>query len=445
MNHSLTKFLPSFVRAKLEGRTNLKNILANTGWLFADRIFRMGVGLFVGVWVARYLGPEQFGVYNYALSFVALFGTFATLGLDGIVVRDIVRDPSRKNEILGTAFVLKLLGGVLTLLLTMGAISLLRPHDILVSWLVGITVCGTIFQAFDVIDFWFQSQVHSKYTVYAKSAAFLLIALIKVILVLIKAPLIAFAFAGMSEVVLGAIGIVFTYVLNGQTFKVWQMSLLCAKKLFRDSWPMIITNAMIVIYMRIDQIMLGSMVGNKAVGLYSVAIRISEIWYFIPVVIMSSVFPTIVKTKQQNRELYFEKMQYLYKVLIWVAIGIAIPLTFISNEIISKMFGEKYAGAGSVLSIHIWAAVFVFYSVGKHIFVQCENMQLFSLVCTASGAFINVGLNILLIKKYEIVGAAVATLCAQITSSIIIPSLYHKDRISVKLFFKSFLCLPNPK
>jgi len=391
------------------------------------------------------MGPEQFGIYNYALSFVALFSTFATLGLDGIVVRDIVRDPSLKEEILGTAFVLKLIGGILTLLLIYFSISMIRHGEGLTRWLVMIIAAGIIFQAFDVVDFWFQSQVHSKYTVYAKNTAFLLISLLKVILILIEAPLIAFAFVGMFEVVFSAIGLVFAYRLNGYTFKAWRMRLLYAKKLLRSSWPMIITNSMVVIYMRIDQIMLGSIIGNKAVGLYSVAIRISEIWYFIPVAIMSSVFPIIVKTRQQNIELYFEKIQYLYKVLIWMAIGIAIPLTFISNEIITKLFGEKYADAGSVLSIHIWATVFVFYSTGKHIFVQCENMQLFSLVCTASGAFLNVALNILLIKRYEIVGAAIATLCAQITSGIIIPSLCRKDRINVKLFFKSFLCLSNLK
>ncbi|MCR4321033.1 MAG: oligosaccharide flippase family protein, partial [Candidatus Brocadiaceae bacterium] len=144
--------------------TSLQNILVNTGWLFADRILRMGVGLFVGVWVARYLGPEQFGLYSYALAFVSLFGAFATLGLDGIVVRDIVRDPACKYETLGTAFVLKLIGGSLTFLLVIIAISLLRPHDRLTHWLVGITAVGMIFQAFDTIDFWFQSQVKSKYT-----------------------------------------------------------------------------------------------------------------------------------------------------------------------------------------------------------------------------------------------------------------------------------------
>ena len=174
MSHSLTKFLPSFVRTRLDGRSNLQNILANTGWLFADRILRMGVGLFVGVWLARYIGPQQFGIYNYAIVFVAMFSAISNLGLDGIVVRNIVRDPVSKDEILGTAFFLKFAGGIITLIVSIGAILLLRSSDSVTCWLVGITAVGAIFQAFDTIDFWFQSQVKSKYTVYVRNAAFLI-------------------------------------------------------------------------------------------------------------------------------------------------------------------------------------------------------------------------------------------------------------------------------
>lgn len=172
----------------------LLKVAANASWLFADRFLRMGVGLVVGVWVARYLGPEQFGLYNYAIAFVSLFSAFATLGLDNIVVRDLVRDPTCRDEILGTTFALKLIGGIFTLLLTVGIISLLRPNETLTHWLVGIIAVGMIFQAFDAIDFWFQSQTQSKFTVYARSTGFLLITIVKLILIWMQAPLIAFAY-----------------------------------------------------------------------------------------------------------------------------------------------------------------------------------------------------------------------------------------------------------
>ena len=236
MNATWTRYLPAFVRLRLEGRQTLQKVISNSGWLFADNILRLSVGLFINAWVARYLGPESFGRFNYAIAFVALFVSFATLGLDGIVVRDIIRDPSSKEETLGSAFLLKFAGGVITLLLTLGFICLLRPHDGITHWLVGIIAAGAIFQAFDTIGFWFQSQFRSKFTVYAKNAAFLVVAIVKLILIKMQAPLIAFAWAGLTEVAIGAIGLVIAYRLVGNHITAWRANLIRSSKLLRDSW-----------------------------------------------------------------------------------------------------------------------------------------------------------------------------------------------------------------
>ena len=199
----------------------LRKIITNISWLFADRILRLGVGVFVVALIARYLGPQQFGLFSYASAFVALFYTFAGLGLERIVVRDIVHDPSCKNEILGTAFVLKLLGGTITSLLAIATISLVRPNDTLSRWLVGSLAAITIFEAFDAIDFWFQVQVKSKYTVLAKNTAFIIVTLIRITLIQMQAPLIAFAWATLVEAILGAIGLVIAYKFNKQTLLTW--------------------------------------------------------------------------------------------------------------------------------------------------------------------------------------------------------------------------------
>jgi PST family polysaccharide transporter len=439
MNAAWTKYLPHLIRRHLEERHNLQRIIGNTGWLFADKIVRMGVGLFVGVWIARYLGPEQFGLLSYATAFVALFATVATLGLDGIAVRDIVRDPASKSEILGTVFLLRLMGGMATMAFAVISTLLLRSTDTLTLWLVVIIAAGTIFQTFDTIDYWFQSQLLSRYTVVAKNAAFLLTALLKIILLIVKAPLIAFALAGLAEIVLGTVGLVLAYRSHGQLLKSWRWNPSWAGRLLRDSWPLILSGMVIAVYMKIDQVMLGAMVGDRAVGIYSAAVRISEIWYFVPTTIVISVFPTIINAKKQNSDLYLRSIQYLYTLLIWTALTIAIPLTFLSTGIVTRLFGPQYSEAGIILSIHIWTAVFIFYGLGKNAYIQSENMQLFSLICTSSGAVVNIFLNLILIRRYGVVGAAVATLCAQITVAILVPALYPKDRISVKLFMKSFI------
>ena len=422
------KYLPDFLRNRLESRQNLQKILTNTVWLFADRILRMGVGLVVGVWVARYLGPEQFGLFSYVLAFVALFGVFATLGLDDIVVRDIVRNPSDKDEILGATFSLKLLGGLVGILLTTAGILLLRPNDRLTHSMVAIIASGLIFQSFDTISFWFQSQVQIKYVVYAKNGAFILIALAKVGLILSHASLIAFAWAALAEIILGAVGLTLAYGANGHLVRAWRGSIARARSLLTDSWPLILAGLAIVVYMKIDQIMLGEMLGNQAVGLYSAATRISEIWYFIPVAIVSSASPSIVEAKAISDSLYYQKVDKLFRLMAVLAFSIVIPMTFFSGHIIDLLYGPEFAGAGSVLAIHIWAAVFVFLGVAQGPWTVNEGLMKLSLQRTVIGAVANVVLNLLLIPRIGVVGAAISTLIAQALSSCILNRFDRRTR-----------------
>ena len=300
MNKFWIELLPRILREKLEGRQYLQNVVRNTAWLFADRVVRLGFGLFVGVWVARYLGPAQFGVLSYANAYVALFSAIAALGLDSVVVRNIVRDPSRREEILGTAFFLKLIGAAATVVLAAGTILLVRPGDTVSQIVVGIIALGTIFQAFDAIDFWFQSQILSKYTVCAKNSAFLVISLVKIALILSKASVISFAAAGLAEIALGSMGLIMVYRMNGHRLKEWRFRRDTAKEMLADSWPLVLSGIVVMIYIRIDQVMIGNILGIAEVGIYSVAVNLTEVWYFIPMAITSSVLPAIIDSKRRS-------------------------------------------------------------------------------------------------------------------------------------------------
>ncbi|MCJ8283034.1 MAG: flippase, partial [Rivularia sp. ALOHA_DT_140] len=269
----------------------------------------MAFGLVVGVWVARYLGPQQFGLYNYGIAFAALFGPIATLGLDQIVVREIVRNPESKNEIIGTTFVLKFFAGLLTIFFTLGVIYLLRPNDTMSIGIVGIISAKYVFQAFDIIDFWFQSQVKSKYTVWAKNTAFVVSSILKIILIQIQASLITFVWLILIEAILAAIGLLISYQYSQYGFKNWRLNFHRAKLLLKDSYPLILSSFAIVIYMKVDQIMLGEMVGDKAVGIYSASVKISEIFYFIPVAISSSVTPAILKAREISQQKFYSQLQ----------------------------------------------------------------------------------------------------------------------------------------
>lgn len=445
MDHFWVKILPGFIARKLEGRLNLQKIVGNTGWLFADKIIRLGVGLFVGVWIARYLGPAQYGIFNYAQAFVSLFAVFATLGLDGIVVRDIVRNPACREEALGSAFLLKVLGGFLTLLLTTGSISLIRPGDGQTRILVAVIAAGTIFQAFDVIDFWFQSQVLSKFTVLARNLAFLVVSAVKIVLILKHAPLTAFAFAGLIEIVLGAVGLVTAYRIHGFRLTLWKGSLVRTKKLLLESWPLTLSGMVIMIYMRIDQIMIGQMLGAREVGLYSAATRISEAWYFIPMAIVNSLLPAIIDAKAKSELLYHERMRNLFKLMAFIGYAVAIPGTFFAQWIIAILYGTSYSESAEVLTIHVWAGLFVAIGVALGPWVLSEGLMRFSFVTTSIGAVINIILNFFLIPTFGIKGAAFATVAAQFFASYATQVLYYKTRVIFFYQTKALFMVPPSK
>ncbi len=412
MNQSWIRFLPDFIRVRVEGRHYLQNVISNTGWLFFDNILRMGVGLLVGVWVARYLGPDQYGHLSYALAFVALFSSLSNLGLDNIAVRNIVRDSSTRDQILGTVFVLKLIGGVTAFGAIMATIVFLRPADNLTHWLVGITAAGMIFQAFDTIDYWFQSQVQSKFTVITKNTVFLLLSVVKIILILRKAPLIAFAWTGLAEIALGSLGLMVAYRYNGHYLKAWRASLAFAKELFTDSWPLIFSGIVSMIYLRIDQVMLGQMVGNKEVGIYSAAVRLAEVWYFIPMAIYSSVYPSIVEARAMSEELFYGRLQKFYNMMAFIGYAVALPVTLLSGWVVELLFGHAYERAGAMLAVLIWAGLFVNLGIARSSFLMSMNWTRVHLMTVFLGSLINVALNLLLIPRYGGMGAVIASCIA---------------------------------
>ncbi|PHM11819.1 O-unit flippase [Nostoc sp. 'Peltigera malacea cyanobiont' DB3992] len=404
---------------KFKSRSGLRAIVANTGWLFADRILRMGASLVVGVWVARYLGVKQYGLFNYALAFVALFSPIFTLGLDDVVVRHLVRQSSNKEEILGTTFWLKFLGGIASVLLAVSTMFFLGEHETLKIWLVAILGIAGVFRASDTVELWFQSQVQSKYTVIAKNTAFLLNTLIKIALILTKAPLLAFALVTLAEFAMSAIGLLIVYQVKGSSLWLWRWSMAAAKTLLKESLPLIFSGFAIMIFMRIDQVMLGQMIGDSEVGIYSAAVRVSEIWYFIPGAIVSSVAPAIYAAKEKSESLYYQRIGQLLSLMTCISLAIALPMSFLSDKIIMVMFGSGYAEAGPILAVHIWTSLFVFMGLATSPWFIAEGLNHVSLGKTLFGAILNIILNLLLIPKYAGLGAAIATIISQAAAAFI--------------------------
>jgi O-antigen/teichoic acid export membrane protein len=409
----------------------------NTGWLFLERILGMFISLLVGVYVARYLGPDNYGLLSYANSFVGLFMFLATLGLDSILVRELVRDEKKRDELLGTTFILKIIGSLLLLGVVLATVKV-TTNDSFTNLLIFIIALGTIFQSFQVIDFYFQSKVLSKYTVYIQIISEILSATMKLILIFLKKNLLYFAIVILIENIVLAAGSMVMYTKQKLSFFNWKLKYNLAKNLLKNSWPLMLSSITISIYMRIDQVMIKNILDTKAVGNYAVAVRLVEIWYFIPIAVTKSFFPAIINAKKISEKLYYERLQKLYDLMTWSAIGIALPIMLFSHNIIKLLFGIQYQEAVGVLQIYVWASVFVFLGCASGRWFLVENLQLLGSIYSFLGSILNVLLNILLIPKYGIIGAAWATLISYIIITNFILIISKRTRINFILLLNSF-------
>ncbi|WP_319437890.1 flippase [Vibrio cholerae] len=414
----------------------------NTSWLIAEQFLRIIAGLLVGIWVARYLGPQQFGLFSYALAFTAIFAGIAKLGLDGIIVRELINHPDKRDAYLGTAFWLKVMGSIIVMLL-MAAVIPFTNNDATTNLFIFIIACGLVFQSFEVVEFYFQSQVLAKLISICKIIQLSLSSLIKIYLVITEAELIWFVLVTTFDALSLAICYFSAYRLQKSTVFYTCFDFFIAKRLLKDSWPLIFSSIVVMLYMRIDQVMIKQMLGEYEVGIYSSAVRLSEAWYFLPTLITASLFPAILNAKKNNELLYYSRLQNLYTLMVLIALSVALPTTFLADGIINYLYGSAYQGAGEVLIVHVWSGIFVGLGVARGGWIISENLQLYSMFYLTLGMVVNITGNLLLIPYYGISGAAFSTLISQAFVAIILPSLFLKTRKASYMGLKALLLRIN--
>jgi polysaccharide transporter, PST family len=438
VNRSWLKYLPHPLRARLDSRHSLQKIISNSGWLFADKLIRIGIGLTLGIWIARYLGPENFGLLSYSVAFVSLFTTIATLGLDGIVVRELTVHPTQEPIILGSTFVLKFAGGLFAYAAVLGTITFMQPTNSETPVLITIVGGGLVFLAFDVSDFWFQSKVQAKYVVCARCSAFLALCVVRVWLLRKEANLVAFAWVNLLEAALSAGTLAIAFKATGNSLTALRFEWAVAWRLLSQSWPLAISGMFVLLTMQLDKILLGEIAGPKDVGIYNVANQLSALWYMVPMIVGSSITPFIVRARATNDANYLINLQKVYTTLTRIAVGTAIAVFFLSTPGITFLFGSEYHEAAPVLAVHIWSGIFVFHvSVRTRAFVA-EGKQRFITAMAALTLLTNIVLNFLLIEPYGALGAAYASLISWSLCATLYPALWPETRYSVVMFLSSF-------
>lgn len=421
-----------------KNHTYFQKAFFNSGWLMFENMFRMITGLIVGILVARHLGPKDFGILSYALSIITFLGTFTYLGLSGIVVREIVNNPEEKNEILGTTFFLKLFGGIFAFLVVSCIAFFIHKPSEIECWVLIIIGLSLFVRPFRTIEYWFHSKTQAKYKVIANSIAFVGSAVLQVFFVLIGVSIIYFAIASSFKFFLMAALLIIVYYIRGSSISEWRLQWSKAKELLSKSWIIILSGFLALINLKIDQIMLRWMVSDQEVGIYAVAARISEVWYFIPTAVAMSVFPKLLELKKSNNSKYNKRLQQILDIFFVVSFLLAILITIFANPVIPVLFGEKYISSAVILSIHIWAGIFMFMRALFSKWVFIEDALFFSLISHGSGAIANVILNIFLIPHLGGKGAATATLVSYAVSSYFFLFIYSKTRPLAGMMSKSF-------
>lgn len=420
-----------------------RRIRDNLAWLLGDRLSRAALNVVVVSVVARYLGPDQFGLLNYTISLAAIFATVATLGFEGIVIRELLAQPEQKDAVLGTACALRFAGGLVAIALVT-LTGLFTRNGATVLPLALVVSLGFLPQALEVIDLWFQKSIQSRLTVLAKCGAALLGAGVKLWLVWAQAPLAWFAAAVVLDALLAAAALTWMFHQRGERLRRWRLTRAMTRTLLRDSWPLIISGLLIALYMRLEQLLVMNWLGESAAGVYFAAVKFAESWTFVPGLIISSVYPLLVQERQRGGVEYERQLQLLFDALTGLGLIVAVGVTVIGPWLLPLIFGDKYAAAVPVLVILGWTAPILFSGSARAQLFLLENLTIYHTWSALIGAVANLGLAFWLMPRWGAPGAAAAAALSYWLSAYGTSLLFPRLRPWASLQTRAFLLPLRP-
>lgn len=416
-----------------------KKVFGNAAWLISEKIITMVIGVFVMAIIARFLGTENYGVYNYALAFVTIFTAISTLGLETLTIKSIVQDTDEEGTILCTSLILRVLGGGFLTFISMLIIKLLTPSDNIIHILVMIMSLTMVFKSLEVIEYWMLAYYKSKISSLIRVVTYIFSSIMKIALVYLDGNIIHLALIFLFDALIIGIALLISYFYFRTSSSKWKFKLQYAKSILSQSWFLILSGLMVSVYMQVDKIMLGTILPNKdELGIYSAATQVANMWFFIPMAIITSFNSIIFNKKKENVLEYLKLVQILYTIIAWLGIGFAIFITIFSDFLISLIFGSDYKAAANILTISIWAGIFAMLGSARSTWLISEGLQKYSVLFIGMGALVNIILNMILIPYFGGFGAAISSLVAQVTVVLIIPYFVGKTRISSVMLINAF-------
>lgn len=417
------------LRRLLAERATVRKLVSNSGWLLADQMLRVGAGAFLNLWIARHFGPERLGAFNYAMAVVALWAPIAAFSLEVLLIRDLVKFPDRAQMILSSAFALRFAAGVLSILGAMVMVIAARPGENELVVLVLIAALATLFQAAGVVDSWFQSQVQAKYSALTRNLAFIVSSVVKIAGVLMDADIAFLSCAVLAEAAMSA----FLYqrfyrVLDRMSLGWSAIEWKQIRAYLFEARSLVLTGILIGIYMRVDRLMIGSLLGNRSVGIYSVAVQLCELFYLLPTAAMGSIYPILIKLHAENEQKYRKRLLQSMACFFYGGLAIAVLFALNAGWLIHLLLGGGYQDSVAVVRVYIFLLPLIGMSiVFSHWYVLYKRTEV-SMYGSVIGGASAVILNYLLIDRLGLIGSAYAALVSMVMPTIAV-SLFFDRRV----------------
>lgn len=390
----------------------MDKLFENSGWLLLDKLSKLFPGVIIVALIGRHLGPEEFGMWNYALALTTIIGSVAILGMDKLAVKELINNEQRQGTIVATLILMRIIASIICMAIGIGIVLFSRQHQQIYLYCTIFSALIIVLQSFDVLDYFYQAKNDVKKVIIPKVMVFITFCVVKLIIIFLNGTLMVFLWASVIEVLLTymIILVVFSYQ-NTSDFSL-RIDRSLAKALLAKSWPLMLSNLLVILFMKIDLVLLDMLSTPAELGKYVSAARISELWYAIPMVISVAILPGLIQKKKVSQNAYLLTLEKLLRLSFWLSTVIAVVITLTAGLIIPLLYGKAYMAASQMLMIHIWAGIPVFLNIVLVQYLFVEGEYRIYLYTNLTGLLVNVGVNFLLIPSYGGIGAAMATVAA---------------------------------
>lgn len=403
----------------------------NAIWLIAGRVYHMLLAFIVGLLTARYLGPSNYGLINYATTFTSFFASFCTLGINSVIIKNFVDHPDEEGTTIGSAIALRVISSALSVLMIVCITLIADAGERETHIVVLLCAVGVIFQVMDTLNYWFQSRLMSKYAAIASVISYTVVSGYRVWLLMTGKSVAWFAVATSVDYLAAALALYILYRRHGGPEFAYSRAK--AKELLSGSYHFILSGMMVSIYGSTDKFMLKQLLSDAEVGYYSTAVSLCSAWVFVLSAIIDSLHPVILQSFEQDRYQFERKNRQLYAIIFYCSVGVSAVLSLLATPLVSLLYGADYLPAAAPLRVVTWYTAFSYLGVARTAWVVCYNKHRYLKYLYAGAAVTNVILNALLIPGLGASGAALASLVTQISTIVIFPALIPDLRPNVRL------------